>query len=235
MWHRPRRPSRSQRNCCCQLGWICATGWLGKMLRKNSWQYLLISVTWYSLPIFSPAAHLLISIFVFIPVHSHLFPARLSCVFLPSYPAFVSLLLPDYPVFDPVCLYIGFRIPCLPLVGFVCLIDWSPGSDPAVCPFWIPCLLLVGLFVYLMDFLVLTLFELTRSKLYFSYPLCLLSSFCVPTCLYLKTLQSHPTVVILLFAIKRHLHRLDKSYWFESSIFSDTYLNHSCILLFEIK
>src|SRR4029434_5653985 len=38
-----------------------------------------------------------------------------------------------------------------------------------------------------MDFLVLTLFELTRSKLYFRYPLCLLSCFWVPICLYLKT------------------------------------------------
>src|SRR4029434_7073864 len=38
-----------------------------------------------------------------------------------------------------------------------------------------------------MYFLVLILFELTRSKLYFRYPLCLLSCFWVPICLYLKT------------------------------------------------
>ena len=59
---------------------------------------LLISLTWYSPPISAPAAHLLISICVFIPVHSHWFSARLSCVFLPSYqnqvfyPAIVRLL-----------------------------------------------------------------------------------------------------------------------------------------------
>ena len=95
------------------------------------------------------------------------------------------------PCFDPVCLYTGFWLPCLPLFGYVCLIDWSPGSDPACLSigFWIPCLLLVGLFVNLTDFLVLTLFELTRSKLYFRYPLCLLSCFWVPICLYLKMLQ----------------------------------------------
>ena len=70
------------------------------------------------------------------------------------------------PCFDPVCLYTGFRIPYLPLFGFVCLIDWSPGSDRACLSigFWLLCLLLVGLFVHWMDFLVLTLFEI-RSKI----------------------------------------------------------------------
>ena len=120
---------------------------------------LLISLTWYSPPISSPAAHLLISVFVFIPVHFHLFPARLSCVFCQAIPrlcpcyCLITLFWPCLPVHWisdtlpaplQICLLVWLISrfwPSLPVHRFlntlpapcriVCLPDWSPGFDSA--------------------------------------------------------------------------------------------------------
>ena len=142
---------------------------------------LLISLTWFSCS--SPHLQLISSL---VALYLYLSPvtcsfARLSCVFLPSYPAFVHFRLPHYPCVLTVCLDLGLRIPCLSLVGFVCCVDWSPGSDPA-------CLPLVGLVCYIdwppgFDPVFGTQSKVTSATR------CLLSCFWVPTCLCLKTLQ----------------------------------------------
>ena len=76
----------------------------------------VIPLTWVSLPISSPAGHSLISSSVFILVHFHLFPARLSWVFSPSSPAFLILFF--------------FCLVCLLCTGLP--VFWTLDTQPAL-------------------------------------------------------------------------------------------------------